>query len=66
MYTAALNGGGDRAMKRRIEEMRKRLAAQRRLLRHNHVQPRRIGKTTTMEQFGFKEALKISDMPATH
>src|SRR5258705_10110931 len=38
MHTAQLNGGGDRAMKRQIEEIRKRLAEQRRLRHHNRTQ----------------------------
>ncbi len=46
-------------MKRRIEEIRKRLAEQRRLWRHNHTQHR-------WERFGMKMGLMISNMPATH
>jgi hypothetical protein len=58
--------GGDKAMKRRIEQMKKRLAEQRRLWHHNHVQPPRIANATMMERFGIKRKLMISDMPATH
>ena len=63
--TAELDGGGEQTMKRRIEQMRKRLAEQRRLWRHNQTQRQSTDEARTIERFAFK-ALMTSDMPATH
>ena len=41
-------------MKRRIEEIRKRLAEQRKPGRHNDTQHQWIAETTTVEQFWIK------------
>ena len=47
-------------MKRHIEEVRKRLAEQRRLSHHNHMPHQLIGETTTLERIVIKMRVRVA------